>query len=213
MTTVSHAGASRGRRSTRPSGDDREQAILATAERLLEERAFSEISVDDLAKGAGLSRPTFYFYFPSKEAVLLTLMDRVMIEANARLAKMGDLASADYRASTRAGIDAFFATFAAHPALSAAAAEVRSGSAELRTMWSDFMRRSIEYTTGVIEAARDKGLAPVTLPAHHVSTALNLMNESVMTSSIVGYEPSLPQDHILDTLTYIWIAAIYGELP
>ena len=41
--------------------------------------------MDDLAKGAGISRPTFYFYFPSKEAVLLTLLDRVIDEADAAL--------------------------------------------------------------------------------------------------------------------------------
>jgi hypothetical protein len=72
------------------------------------------------------------------------------------------------------------------------------------------MRRSIEHTTGVIEAERAKGAAPETLPAANLATALNLMNEAVMTSSIVGYEPSLPQDAILDTLTHIWTAAIYG---
>ena len=41
MTTVSQqpaAGGSRARRSTRPSSDEREQAILATAETLLEDR-------------------------------------------------------------------------------------------------------------------------------------------------------------------------------
>src|SRR6201996_4638102 len=75
VTTVGQPRAGRGRRSIRPSGDDREQAILATAERLLEERAYADISVDDLAKGAGLSRPTFYFYFKSKEAVLLSLLE------------------------------------------------------------------------------------------------------------------------------------------
>ena len=63
----------RGRRAARPSGDDRELAILTTAERLLAERPLSAISVDDLARGAGISRPTFYFYFASKDAVLLTL--------------------------------------------------------------------------------------------------------------------------------------------
>ena len=46
----------RGRRATRPSGDDREAAILRTLEDMLEQRPFAEISVDDLAKGAGLSR-------------------------------------------------------------------------------------------------------------------------------------------------------------
>src|SRR5688572_25866239 len=75
--------AARGRRSARPSGDDRELAILATAERLLAERPLSAISVDDLARGAGISRPTFYFYFASKDAVLLTLLDRVVAEADA----------------------------------------------------------------------------------------------------------------------------------
>ena len=49
----------RGRRGTRVSGDERERAILESAERLLEEKPLNGISVDDLAKGAGISRPTF----------------------------------------------------------------------------------------------------------------------------------------------------------
>src|SRR3954454_18377559 len=73
----------RGRRSARPTGDDREAAILATAEQLLGERPLTEVSVDDLARGAGISRPTFYFYFRSRDAVLLTLLDRVVAEADA----------------------------------------------------------------------------------------------------------------------------------
>src|ERR1700751_3498859 len=57
VTTASSTRTSRGRRSTRPSGDDRELAILSTAERLLEQRPIADISADDLAKGAGLSGP------------------------------------------------------------------------------------------------------------------------------------------------------------
>src|SRR5271163_2899950 len=85
VTAASSTRSSRGRRSARPSGDDRELAILTTAERLLEDRPLNDISVDDLAKGAGISRPTFYFYFASKEAVLLTLLDRVINEADTAL--------------------------------------------------------------------------------------------------------------------------------
>ena len=43
VTTTSAARSGRGRRSNRPSGDDREAAILATAERLLEDRNFAEV--------------------------------------------------------------------------------------------------------------------------------------------------------------------------
>src|SRR6201993_2800040 len=72
----------RGRRASRVTAQEREAAILATAERLLEDRSPQEISVDDLARGAGISRPSFYFYFPSKEAVFLTLIDRLVEQAS-----------------------------------------------------------------------------------------------------------------------------------
>lgn len=38
-----------------------------------------------MAKGAGSSRPTFYFYFRSKNAALLSLPDQVNSRANAAL--------------------------------------------------------------------------------------------------------------------------------
>jgi AcrR family transcriptional regulator len=212
VTTTSAARSGRGRRSTRPSGDDREAAILATAERLMEDKKFADISVDDLAKGAGLSRPTFYFYFPSKDAVLLTLLDRVMVEANSRLASFAPELATDRIASLRAGINAFFATFAAHPAVCTAAVEAKAGSPEVRDLWADFMQRSIDHTTGVIQAERLKGGAPDTIPAEELSTALNLMNEAVMTSSIVGNQPSLPGNRLLDTLVHIWSTSIYAEI-
>src|SRR5215472_14448534 len=107
----------RGRRATRVSGDERERAILATAERLLGERPLHEISVDDLAKGAGISRPTFYFYFASKEAVLLTLLDRVINEADSALEAMGEAPDGDRAGMWRTGINFFFETFGAHKAV------------------------------------------------------------------------------------------------
>jgi len=48
VTTTSQPRAARGRRVARPSGDDRELAILETATRLLDERPIHEISVDDV---------------------------------------------------------------------------------------------------------------------------------------------------------------------
>ncbi len=51
----------RARRPRRATGDDRERAILETFERLLEQRPLHAIAIDDIARGAGISRPTFYF--------------------------------------------------------------------------------------------------------------------------------------------------------
>ncbi|ANI42645.1 TetR/AcrR family transcriptional regulator [Mycolicibacterium vaccae] len=212
MSTTSQTRPARGRRAARPSGDDRELAILETAERLLADRPLSEISVDDLAKGAGISRPTFYFYFPSKDAVLLTLLERVIAEADAALAQLIADRPADRRAVWRRGINVFFETFGAHRAVCAAAtAGVQNSNSEARALWATSMQRWITHIAAVIEAERTDGAAPDTVPAIELSTALNLLNESVMTAAFAGHQPSIPDHRVLDNLVHIWTTSIYGQ--
>jgi TetR/AcrR family transcriptional regulator, ethionamide resistance regulator len=209
VATVSSPRISRGRRSARPSGDDRELAILTTAERLLQQRPLGDISVDDLAKGAGLSRPTFYFYFPSKDAVLLTLFERVIVEADSALEGMVANPPADLKALWRIGINVFVETFGSNRAVSLAADAARTNK-DLRELWSRFMQKWVGHIATVIEAERARGAAPVTLPAQELSTALNLLNEKVMLTSFADDRPSVPRERLLETLVHIWVASIYG---
>ena len=210
MTAVSQPRAARSRRAARPSGDDRELAILSTLERLLEDRPFAEISVDDLARGAGISRPTFYFYFPSKDAVLLTLFERVIVKADSALEALVANPPADLKTLWRTGINVFVETFGAHSAVSLAADAART-SKDVRDLWSRFMEKWVGHITAVIDAERARGAAPVTLPAHELSAALNLLNEKVMLASFAEQRPSVANEHLLDTLVHIWVTSIYGE--
>lgn len=201
----------RGRRTARPSGDERELAILATAERLLEDRPLADISVDDLAKGAGISRPTFYFYFPSKEAVLLTLLDRVVNQADSALQALAARLETRRDDMWRTGINVFVQTFGSHRAVIRGGQGVRAINAEARQLWSTFMQKWIAHTASIIEAERERGAAPETLPALDLATALNLMNERALSASFLAEEPSVPEANVLDTLVHIWVSAIYGE--
>jgi TetR/AcrR family transcriptional regulator, ethionamide resistance regulator len=203
----------RGRRSARPSGDDRELAILATAEQLLEKRPLSDISVDDLAKGAGISRPTFYFYFPSKEAVLLTLLDRVVRTADAALAGLADKLAETGDNRWRIALNVFFETFGSQKTLTRAGMAARDTSPEIRELWSAFMQKWISFTALGIDAERDRGAAPHTLPSQELATALNLMNERTLFASFAAEAPSVPEANVLDTLVHIWMASIYGTAP
>ena len=211
VETASRPRTSRARRSTRPSGDDRELAILATAERLLAERPLADISVDDLAKGAGLSRPTFYFYFPSKDAVLLTLWERVIREADAALEAVTEHQPTDRHDMWRPAIGVFFETFGAHRGVTVAAAG--ASSTEVRDVFATFMQKWIDFTAATIDAERKHGAAPVTLPAQDIATALNLMNERTLLASFAGEQPGVPTDRVLDTLVHIWSTSIYGTTP
>jgi AcrR family transcriptional regulator len=210
VATVSSNRASRGRRSARPSGDDRELAILTTAEQLLEQRPLADISVDDLAKGAGISRPTFYFYYPSKDAVLLTLFERVIVEADSALESLVANPPADLKALWRIGINVFVETFGSHRSVSLAADSART-NADVRKLWSRFMEKWVGHIAMVIETERSRGAAPVTLPADELSAALNLLNEKMMLSSFAGDSPSVPKERLLETLVHIWVSSIYGE--
>ncbi len=211
MTTAAHPRAARGRRATRPSGDDREQAILETATRLLDERPLHEISVDDLARGAGISRPTFYFYFPSKDAVLMTLIERVIVEADTALEALSEQTPKDLYSFWRTGINFFFEGFGAHKGVSRAGYAARATVPEASELWSRFMQKWIDNTARIIEVERARGEAPVTLPAQDLATALNLMNERVLIAVFAHERPAVPEDHVLDTLVHIWITTIYGQ--
>jgi AcrR family transcriptional regulator len=201
-----------GRRAPRPTGDDREAAILQTLERLLEERGFSAVSVDDLARGAGISRPSFYFYVASKDAVLATLLDRVIAEADSACAAAYAAPAADSRARWRGAIEAYHRTFRAHRAVSAAA-EAAATSPEVQALWARGFEGWVRTSSATIEAERRRGAAPPGIPARDLAIALNAMNERVLRSTRHGDQPAIAEQDVVDVLLGVWLSAIYGAVP
>ncbi len=210
LTSSEPARPSRGRRTSKMSGDDRERAILATFERLLEDRPLHEVSIDDIARGAGISRPTFYFYFASKEAVLLSLFERMLAEADATRGRTLERVAEDPAARVREGLAAFFEVFRAHSAVTLAGADASASSAQVREVWAQVMEGWVQETATAIEAERARGAAPDGVRARDLAIALLLMNERVQQSALAGREPSVDPEDVVDVLTAIWLNAIYG---
>jgi len=210
-TPKATAPKSRGRRSARTSGDDRERAILESAERLLEEKALSEISVDDLAKGAGISRPTFYFYFPSRDAVVLTIIER-MVPAVTVAGRDRALAmlTVDPRAGLKQRLEEVYATFKKRKAVVLAAVELRTTNKEAEELWATIMESWVSDVTTIIEGERARGTAPEGTPARDLAIALVQMNERVQHGTLVSESPSLAEDRAIDVLIDIWLRTIYG---
>ena len=79
------------RRAVQSRGDVREAELLQTAERLLEQGRFWDASISDIVSAADISRPAFYFYFASKDALLERLIETRLNEIIERhLARLRD---------------------------------------------------------------------------------------------------------------------------
>jgi AcrR family transcriptional regulator len=220
--SVPETGPRRGRRAARLSGDERQHAILAAAERLLGEKDFADVTIDDLARGAGISRPTFYFYFASKQAVLLTLLDQVAHEAEKRTVDVFSELPTAPATAWRKAIEAFAGTFAAHRGVSVAAAAARSSEPELAAEWATLTNRWIDATAAAIRAERDRGASPAGPEPRRLASALNLLNERVITAALTGLDPAgTPRaaaaladvEDTVETLLHIWLTSIYGAVP
>ena len=62
--------------------------ILDAADRLLARYGFRKMTVDDIAREAGIGKGTVYLSFPSKEEVALSCIDRMVEALLARLAEL-----------------------------------------------------------------------------------------------------------------------------
>jgi TetR/AcrR family transcriptional regulator, ethionamide resistance regulator len=199
----------RGRRSGRPSGDERQRAIVEAFESLLQHRALADIAIDEIAAGAAISRSAFYFYFPSKQAVLLELLDRMVAEVDERLDTIG-VPGDDPAAWWRSSIGVFVDVFGAHRAVSVTLAEARATVPGLREEWARRSARWVDQTASTIVAERRKGRAREIVDPRALSVALNAMNERVLVASFGGEQPALAREEVLDVLVDVWCTTIYG---
>jgi AcrR family transcriptional regulator len=70
----------------------REDLILDAADRLLARYGYRKMTIDDLAREAGIGKGTVYLHFRSKEDVVLSHVDRLV---NRVIARMREIAASD----------------------------------------------------------------------------------------------------------------------
>jgi AcrR family transcriptional regulator len=60
----------------RLSTDARREQLLASGARLLAQRPFDEVSIEEIARAAGVSKGLLYHYFPTKQEFLVAAIER-----------------------------------------------------------------------------------------------------------------------------------------
>ena len=105
-------GVARPRRRIRLDNDQRRAQLLELARRAFSDRSYDEVSVDDLARVAGISKGLLYHYFPTKRDLYVAGLREIadeLVDAVTRVAD--DLPPID---RMRASVDAYLDHIARH---------------------------------------------------------------------------------------------------
>jgi AcrR family transcriptional regulator len=200
------------RRQALRKGDRTSAAILDAAERMLATRSLADVGLDELAGAAGISRPTFYFHFESREAVLYALAARIaddLYGAAEVWLRRGDDSPAE---AVRRSIEATVALWRAHGPVLRATVRARDTDAEMRLFWREVGDRFVTAVAEVIEHERERGLAlPGPPTARRLAQALVAMNEQSCFAVSLSRPSAAADRELVDTLTTVWVRTVYGD--
>ena len=184
-----------------------EAAVLAAAERLLAGAPFAELSVDRIAKEAGISRTAFYFYFRDKRELLMRLTEGVTDQLYATAEGWWDTPE-DGEARLREALGAVLALYREHGVLLRAVVEASTYDEQVATFWRAVVGRFVEATRARIEAdvaaGRSAGLDPGS-----AAFALVWMTERTAYQEMV--QGLAAEGELAEALSAIWLRTIYGR--
>lgn len=69
---------------------ERREQILNAAEKVFNRRGFNKARMDDIVVESGLSKGALYWYYKSKDAIIMALLDRVFMGEMAQFEKLVD---------------------------------------------------------------------------------------------------------------------------
>jgi AcrR family transcriptional regulator len=198
------------RRSRRPAltrGDERELALLEVAESLLAEGRFASATLREIAARAGISRPTFYFYFDSKQALLVGLVERTLDDLTDEVKRALRPTEGDPRAAMRAVMRGVADLWWQHHAALMAAAELAGSAPSVFERMRSVIEAPMPDMARLLRRIGGNSLTRDPRSAERLAVRLAWMTERNF--YVLGRErPSREQLYALaDELAEVWLAA------
>lgn len=192
--------------------EQREQTrrrILDVARALLEERPWAEISIDDVTKGADLTRTAFYRHFPDQQALLLALLEDVGLELGAVANPWEAHEGEDPVGAARGTLRDLTQIFYEHGRLLRAIADEATRNRQVADLYyGELGGRLITSSAERIAADVAAGRSTVE-DVEEVAAALIWMNERYLQSRF-GRPPIADPERAAKALAEVWIRTVYG---
>ena len=199
-----------GAKRRRPSADT-EREILEAAAEVFRTKGYFEATVADIVAGTSVSRPTFYLYFPSKDAVFRKLVSNAVDELlTVRLSTEG----LTYRDKVEAANRQYLVSFQRHRDVLRALFQMAAFDKELSLLHGELRRRSMIRLERHLARGVAAGICP---PMETRAAAYALVSMVEWTSYLwaaADFDPwgtPMSLDAMAAELTDLWCRAVYRE--
>ena len=185
--------------------------VLRVALELAESAPFRDLTVDEIARAAGISRSAFYNHFRDKHDLLRVAVEEVAEELYLMADRWwhGEGPPAE---RVRVALEGVVSVYAEHAGLLRVATEVSTYDEEVRDVWMAIVERFIEATADHIRAEQAKSLITAGLDPRATAEALVWMNERC-SYIYLGRGERRPEE-LVAAMAPVWTAALYpGVIP
>ncbi|HEX8101389.1 MAG TPA: TetR/AcrR family transcriptional regulator [Solirubrobacteraceae bacterium] len=208
---MSQVDVAPGRRRRR-SAEEAEREIIEAAEGLLRERPFRELTVDEVMRRTGLSRPSFYVHFRDRHALVL----RVVQHIEGELFTMSDRwykGSGDGPSLVREALEGVVAVYERHGHVLRALSDAASDHPEVELAYGTLVESFVAATCAHIEEEIGQGEITGISNPREVARALVRLNEGYLGATLGRRDrgPEVPIAEVTDTLAAVWCRTLYGR--
>jgi TetR/AcrR family transcriptional regulator, ethionamide resistance regulator len=193
--------------------EDSEQEILEAAERLLRERPFRDLTVDDLMAATTQSRTAFYRHFTGRQDLLI----RLLSDLNQELWAVSEFwfrgGGGDPLAEAREALERMAGVYQDHGPVLLAMAEAAHHDDEVERVYNALVQGFADGVVARLERDAAAGRASVPNPAE-VATALVWMTERQLAVTFGRRDTTAAErTAAVEALYTIWTRTLYGTDP
>ncbi len=185
-----------------------EDAILAAAREMLGEASHEDLTIDDIARRAFVSRTTVYFYFSNKRAVIDRLIQQAFADMYVAAAPYLE-GTGEPRLELRLALGRMVAVVNRNGPILLLAAHL-SGAEKNRMPpeWEPYIGRFTSAAQARIRRDQERGIAPADISARVAAQALCAMVERHLTMEVVRGGGDV--NETIRVLAELWWRAVYS---
>lgn len=204
------ATAAKSRTVRRQRREDVRAEVIKAMTELVEAAPFRDLTVDEIARRAGLSRSAFYFYFRDKQDLLMAAAAEVSEDLYSEADQWWH-GEGRPELLVRAALTGVASVYVSHGRLLGVAVEVSTYDEEVGAFWRALIERFIAATADHLRREQVAGRVRGELDPRATAESLVWMAERLCWVYLRSGERSI--DEVVDQLCVTWMAALYPPRP